>query len=85
MSIVSLATFVIVPGSLVTPSSRQGEIGKHCKLARLTRRGLIREYARLPVLINVKAKVCQLISVSTVILLLLISFLKDAYSSFNLC
>ena len=58
MLIVSLATFLIVLGSLVTPSNRQGEIDKHCKPARLTRQGLIREYVRLPVLINVKAKAC---------------------------
>jgi hypothetical protein len=52
----------------------------HCNLARLTRQGLIREYARFLVLIKIKAKVYRSTSASTVIPLLLISFLKDAYS-----
>jgi hypothetical protein len=54
---VSLATLLIVLGPSVTPSNTRGEIGMHCNLARLIRRGLIREYARFPVLIKVEAKV----------------------------
>ena len=85
MLIVSLATLLIVLGSLVTPSNTRGEIGRHCKLARLIRRGLIREYKRFLVLIKVEAKVCWSTSVSTVILLPLMSFLKDAHSFAKLC
>jgi hypothetical protein len=58
MLIVSLVTSLIVLDSLVTLSNTRGEIDRHYKLVRLTRRGLIREYIRLLVLINVKVKVC---------------------------
>jgi hypothetical protein len=77
---VSLATLLIVLGPSVTPSNTRGEIGMHCNLARLTSQGLIREYARFPVSIKVEAKVYRSTSASTVIPLLLISFLKDAHS-----